>query len=221
MHLIRPYVGSHSYKSTTLDLRKEDHLEFYRKRGTLFNGNVHWAVCISWTEYLERDWRCVRQRTYLCYNLREGRIPVPTSEAHRELGEIDGCFSALFMVESGGQAVWVMKEYGVEESQTNVMFIEAKVCIPCLLSLAEKGVLRACRFPPVKGHAIIIKLIGCGQFSSLSCGGNGGAYHIYLTILCYNLREETVGRIPVPATKVNRNYQRNGFRLGEIETSVC
>lgn len=99
MHLIRPYVGSHSYKSTTLDLRKEDHLEFYRKRGTLFNGNVQWAVCVSWTEYLERDWR---QRTYLCYNLREGRIPVPTSEAHRELGEIDGCFSALFMVESGG-----------------------------------------------------------------------------------------------------------------------
>lgn len=54
-----------------------------------------------------------------------------------------------------------MKEYGVEESWTNVMFMEAKVCILCLLSLAEKGVLRAW-FPPVKGHAIIIKLIGCG-----------------------------------------------------------
>lgn len=106
MHLIKPCVGSHSYISTRQGFRKKDDQEFYDKQGTLSNGNVHWVV--------SREQRSITHVTILCYNLGEemvGRIAVPpASEGNHiedyDLGEIDGCFSALRFHDYKGERVW-------------------------------------------------------------------------------------------------------------------
>lgn len=86
--------------------RKKDDQEFYDKQGTLSNGNVHWVV--------SREQRSITHVTILFYNLGEemvGRIAVPpASEGNHiedyDLGEIDGCFSALRFLDYKGERVW-------------------------------------------------------------------------------------------------------------------
>ncbi|KAL7083185.1 hypothetical protein ACP275_14G146100 [Erythranthe tilingii] len=124
IHLIRPYNdGRCSYKSSH-ELRNNYHY-LYDMIGTLFNGNVHWASVTRRVPLPPH----VSIFSYDLVHESAGEVPIPEhmrgslSLIEFKLGETNGCLSCLLKRTDGvsyESELWVMREYGVEESWTKV-----------------------------------------------------------------------------------------------------
>lgn len=89
-------------------------LQVFEKRGTFFNGKVHWP-CLQ------------NRRVVVSYDLSKSKIRrmmAPNGgDAFFTLGVFDECLSAICKPGENFE-IWVMKEYGLEQSWTRLMELE-------------------------------------------------------------------------------------------------